>query len=37
MTIKLTSHELATLREAVTALPVMGERYTHEGMKGLDA
>lgn len=37
LTIKLTSHELTTLREAVTALPVMGERYTHEGMKGLDA
>lgn len=37
LTIKLTSHELTTLREAVTALPVMGECYTLEGMKGLDA
>ncbi|URQ59790.1 aldo/keto reductase [Pantoea alhagi] len=35
--VRLSPQELTALREAVTALPVAGERYTAEGMKGLDA
>ncbi|ARJ42942.1 aldo/keto reductase [Pantoea alhagi] len=35
--VTLSPQELTALREAVTALPVAGERYTAEGMKGLDA
>lgn len=37
LAVKLTPQELTALRQAVTALPVVGERYTAEGMKGLDA
>lgn len=37
LAINLTPQELTALREAVTALAVAGERYTAEGMKGLDA
>ncbi|WP_275553912.1 aldo/keto reductase [Mixta sp. Marseille-Q2659] len=37
LTLKLTSNEVQSLRDAVTALPVAGERYTTEGMKGIDA
>ncbi|YCI30451.1 aldo/keto reductase [Erwinia sp. PK3-005] len=37
LAVHLTPQELTALRQAVTALPVVGERYTAEGMKGLDA
>lgn len=37
LAVNLTPQELTALRQAVTALPVVGERYTAEGMKGLDA
>ncbi|GLR10663.1 aldo/keto reductase [Mixta theicola] len=37
LTVNLTTKELTALREAVTSLPVAGERYTAEGMKGIDA
>lgn len=37
LTLRMETHELAALRDAVTAIPVAGERYTPEGMKGINA
>lgn len=37
LSVALAPHELADLNRVVFALPVAGERYTEEGMKGLNA
>lgn len=37
VSISLTAEETAALERAVSAFPVAGERYTVEGMKGVDA
>ena len=37
LTLHLEDHEMAELHHALDALPVLGERYTTEGMKGVNA
>lgn len=37
LSVHLDEHELAHLEHAATALPVAGERYAEEGMKGVNA
>jgi aryl-alcohol dehydrogenase-like predicted oxidoreductase len=37
VTLALTSDEVQSLRNAATTLPIVGERYTAEGMKGINA